>query len=137
MVQLPGMTQGQGQPQGQPQMPPPQMPPPQGQVTPEQSNVGGDMNKLLEVLGMAIQQSVDEQGYVDVQQLVQIWPQMAAQGGINIPFQTVMQLIQSNPQLISDLIVRYGLSGISMNGQRISAEQLAGLGSGAVGGRRM
>ena len=128
MVQLPGMgMQGQA----------PQMPPPQGQITPEQSNVGGDMNKLLEVLGMAIQQSVDEQGYVDMQQLIQIWPQITQQGGVNVPFATVMQLIQSNPQIISDLIVRYGLSGITMNGQRIPAEQLAGLGSGAVGGRRM
>ena len=130
MVELPGMMQGQ--PQGQPQMPPPQ-----GQITPEQSNVGGDMNKLLEVLGMAIQQSVDEQGYVDVQQLIAIWPQIANQAGITIPFETVMQMIQQNPNIISDLVVRFGLSGIVANGRRISAEQLSGLGSGAIGKGRM
>ena len=112
-----------------------QMPmPPQGQVTPQQSNVGGDINKVLEVLGQAIQQAVDEQGYVDMNTLVSIWPQIAQQGGVNIPFQTVMQLIQQNPEMISDLIVRYGLAGITMDGRRIPAEQLAGVGTGANGG---
>ena len=125
MAQLPGMG---GMPQQQMQQPP------QGQITPQQSNVGGDINKLLEVLGMAIQQTVDEQGYVDVQQLIAIWPQIAQQAGINIPFQTVFQLIQQNPNLLSDLVVRYGLSGINDRGRRISASQLAGMGSGAVGG---
>ena len=128
MAQLPGMGGG---------MPPQQMPqqqPPQGQVTPQQSNVGGDINKLLEVLGMAIQQTVDEQGYVDVQQLIAIWPQIANQAGINIPFQTVMQMVEQNPNILSDLVVRYGLNGIKVNGRVISADQLAGMGSGAVGG---
>lgn len=114
----------------------PQPTPPQGQITPEQSNIGGDINKVLEVLGQAIQQSVDQQGYVDMNTLVSIWPQIAQQGGVNIPFQTVMQLIQQNPNLISDLIVRYGLAGITMDGRRIPAEQLAGMGTGATGGMR-
>ena len=112
-----------------------QMQSPQGQVTPEQSNVGGDINKLLEVLGMAIQQTVDEQGFVDVQQLIAIWPQIAQQAGINIPFQTVFQMIQQNPNILNDLVVRYGLAGIKVNGRTIGAEQLAGMGSGALGGR--
>ena len=83
---------------------------------------------------MAIKQTVDEQGRVDVQQLIAIWPQIAQQAGINIPFQTVMQMIQQNPNLLSDLVVRYGLAGISANGRTITAEQLAEMGSGAMGG---
>ena len=130
MAQLPGMGGGMPPPQMQQQMQPPQ-----GQVTPEQSNVGGDINKLLEVLGMAVQQTVDEQGFVDVQQLIAIWPQIAQQAGINIPFQTVFQMIQQNPNILNDLVVRYGLSGIKVNGRTIGAEQLAGMGSGALGGR--
>ena len=125
MAQLPGMGG---------EIPPQQMQPPQGQITPQQSNVGGDINKLLEVLGMAIKQTVDEQGFVDVQQLIAIWPQIAQQAGINIPFQTVMQMIQQNPNLLSDLVVRYGLAGIRANGRTITAEQLAEMGSGAMGG---
>lgn len=117
-------------------MPPPSGNPGQSPVTsvPGQAQVGTDITKVINVLGMAIQQAVDEQGFVDVQQLVAIWPQVAQQGGVNIPFQTVMQLIQQNPNLVSDLIVRNGLAGITMNGRRISAEQLAGIGTGAVGG---
>ena len=120
MVQLPGM-QGQM---------------PQGQAVPGQSNVGGDINKLLEVLGMAIQQTKDEQGFVDVQQLIAMWPQIAQQAGLNIPFQTVWAMIQQQPELMNDLVVRYGLSGIMVNGRRITAEQLAGMGSGVTGGIR-
>jgi len=102
-------------------------------TTPQQTNVGMDISKVLQVLGNAIQQCVNPQGFVDMQKLITIWPQIAQQGGVNIPFQTVMQLIQQNPQLISELVVRYGLNGIIMNGQHISAEQLAGIGSGATG----
>lgn len=132
MAQLPGMGGGGQMPPQQQQ----QQQPPQGQITPGQSNVGGDINKLLEVLGMAIQQTKDEQGFVDVQQLIAMWPQLAQQAGLNIPFQTVWQMIQQQPELLNELVVRYGLSGIMANGRRITAEQLAGMGSGAMGGMR-
>ena len=100
-------------------------------IAPGQAQVGTDIKKILSVLGMAIDQTVNKQGDVDMNQLITIWPQIAQQGGINIPFQTVMQLIQQNPQLISDLIIQHGLAGIMMNGKQIPAEQLAGMGTGA------
>jgi len=106
-------------------------------TTPDQTNVGTDIKKVLEVLGMGIQQAVDQQGFVDVNRLIMMWPQIAQQAGLNIPFKTVMQLIQQNPQIISDLVVRYGLAGIIKDGQRIGAEQLAGMGSGLSGRGRM
>ena len=106
---------------------------PQGTVAPDQAQVGGDITKVMQVLGMAIEQAVDGQGFVDMNRLIAMWPQIAQQGGVNIPFQTVMQLIQQNPNLISDLIIKHGLAGIIMSGRHISAEQLAGMGSGAVG----
>ena len=46
-----------------------------------------------------------------------------------------MQMIQQNTDMLDDLVVRYGLAGIIHNGQRITAEQLAGQASGAGGGR--
>lgn len=131
------MATGGGQmPPQQPQQAP-QQAPPQGTVAPGQTQPGGDIKKILQVLSMAIQQTVDGQGFVDMQKLIMLWPQIAQQMGVNVPFQSVMQMIQQNPNLISDIIVQHGLSGITMNGRRISAEQLAGLGTGAVGGGRM
>ena len=121
-------------------MPPPQAlqggqpsQPPQGTIAPGQAQVGGDITKVLEIHSQAIQQTVDPQGYVDMQRLIQMWPQLAQQMGINIPFQTVLQLIQQNPDMVSDIIVKHGLAGITLNGRKISAEQLAGMGSGASG----
>lgn len=111
----------------------PTMPPPsQVTSTPGQAQVGGDISKIMEALSAAVQQSVDENGYVIFQQIVSIWPQIAQQFGINVPFQTVMQLIEQNPDMLSDIAVKHGLAGIDVNGRKISAEQLAGIGSGAV-----
>ena len=106
-----------------------QQPPPPSQTTqvaPGQAQVGGNMEKVIQAVGMAIQQAVDQQGYVDMNKLVTLWPQIAQQLGINIPFQTVMQLIKQNPSILENLVVRYGLSGMVVNGQRITAEQMAG-----------
>lgn len=111
-----------------------QAPQPQTQTAPGQAQVGGDINKVVEALGMAIKQAVDEQGYVDLSKMVTLWPQIAQQTGLNVPFQTVMQLIQQNPELLDDLVTRYGLAGIIVNGQRVTAEQLAGQVTGASGG---
>ena len=108
--------------------------PPQVTATPDQAQVGGDINKVIEALEMGIQQAVDQSGYVDMQQLIAIWPQIAQQAGVNIPFETVVQLVQQNPELISNLIVRHGLAGIKLNGRVISGEQLAGMSTGAVKG---
>ena len=105
----------------------------QTQIAPGQTQVGGNVQQILKALGVVIQQSVDQQGYVDMSKLVTLWPQIAQQMGINIPFQTVMQLIQQNPSLLEDLVTKYGLAGIIMNGQRISAEQMAGQATGASG----
>lgn len=114
----------------------PQMPPPSSvQTAPGQANVGGDMSKVMEALSMAIQQAVDGSGYVDMQKLIAMWPQVAQQLGVNVPFETVMQLVQQNPQMVSDIIVKHGLAGIVMQGRHISAEQLAGMGTGATGGK--
>jgi hypothetical protein len=112
----------------------PQSPQAGTQVAPGQATVGADMKKVTEALGMAVQQCVDQQGFVDMNKLVALWPQIAQQTGLNVPFQAVMQLIQQNPQLLEDLVVRYGLAGMVHNGQRITAEQMVGMQSGASGG---
>jgi len=86
---------------------------------------GVDQQVLLEALQQAIQASVDEQGFVDLKQMAIIWPQIAQQLGINIPFETVMQMIQQNPEIVQDLVVQMGLSGIIIDGRQISADELA------------
>ena len=104
---------------------------PQTQVSPGQVSTA-DPAKILEALKAAVQQAVDQQGYVDLNKLVMTWPMISQQFGINIPFQTVMQLIEQNPQLIEDMVVQMGLAGIIQNGQKMSAQQLLGQGTGAV-----
>ncbi len=123
-----------GAPQAQPQqggMPPIQAEP--GQVQ------GGDPEKIKQALEMAIKQCVDQRGYVDMNKLVQVWPQVSQQMGINIPFQAVMQMIQQDPSLIEEIINQMGLAGIIVSGKAISAEELlqqsqAGGGGGAPQG---
>jgi hypothetical protein len=73
---------------------------------------------------MVIQQAVNPQGYVDMNKLIQMWPQVSQQLGINIPFQTVMQMIQQDPSLVEDIIQQMGLSGIIVNGKTISSDEL-------------
>lgn len=85
---------------------------------------GGDRDKIIQALKMDIQNSVDQNGYVDMNKLIQQWPQVAQQVGINIPFATVFQMVQQDPSMIEDIINQMGLAGIIANGKVISAEEL-------------
>lgn len=127
MAMNPAMMAGGGQPQ---------QPSPQTQIAPGNATTANPQ-KVQEVLKAVIQQTVDEQGYVDMNRLVQMWPQIAQQMGVNIPFQTVLQLIQQNPTMLEDIIVQMGLAGININGKRLSAEQILGSGTGAGGSMGM
>lgn len=112
---------------------PQQAPPQQIQASP--GNVqGGDQQLILQALEQAISQAVDEQGYVDVRKLAQIWPQVAQQLGLNIPFEAVLQMIKQNPEIIEELVQKLGLAGIVVDGRQIGAEELAGQGAGASAG---
>lgn len=102
------------------------------QVTPTSVTGGPDPMKVKEALKAAVQQCVNQQGFVDMDKLVQIWPQISQQMGINIPFQTVMQMIQQDPSLVEDIIAQMGLAGIIIKGKMISAEEL--LNQGQSGG---
>jgi hypothetical protein len=94
---------------------------------------GVDMQAIQQALQQAISQVVDESGFVDVRKLIAVWPQIAQQLGINIPFETVLSMIGNNPDIISNIIVEMGLAGITVDGNQITADQLAGAASGAVG----
>lgn len=94
---------------------------------------GGDQQLILQAVEQAIQQSVDAQGFVDVKKMAQIWPQVAQQLGLNVPFETVLQMIQQNPEILQELIQRLGLAGIVIDGRQIGAEELSGIGTGATG----
>ena len=103
------------------------------QVAPGAPPQGVDPAAIMQVLQQAIQASVDEQGFVDVKQLATIWPQVAQQAGVNIPFETVLQMIQQNPEVIVEIVQQMGLAGIVVDGRQISAEELANVGGGATG----
>lgn len=106
-------------------------PPQQVQVATGAQPQGGDQQAILQALEQAISQAVDEQGIVDIGRLAQIWPQVAQQLGLNIPFSTVLQMLQQNPQILEELVNKLGLSGIKTpDGKVLSAEELAGIGGG-------
>ncbi len=83
-----------------------------------------DTKKITQVLEVALKQVVDKNGYVDMNKLVILWPQVAQQSGLNIPFTTVLQMLQQDPSMIEDIIQQMGLSGIIVNGKAISADEL-------------
>ena len=123
------MVNGAGLAGGAPQQTPPQ------QVQAAPGNVqGGDQQLILQALEQALSQSIDEQGYVDVRRLAQVWPQIAQQLGLNIPFETVLQMIKQNPEMVQELLQKLGIVGITVDGRQIGAEELSGMGSGASAG---
>ena len=86
-----------------------------------------DINAVVEALKQVLQQAVDENGYVDVNRLVTMWPQFS-----DVPFQVVMQLIQQSPEILNQLISQYGLNGLIVNGRIVAADELASLGQGGA-----
>lgn len=104
-----------------------QTPPPTGvgnvQATPDQTTVA-DPTKVTQAIEAALKQVVDKNGYVDMNKLVLIWPQISQQMGLNIPFQSVLQMIEQNPDMLENIISQMGLAGIIANGKAISAEEL-------------
>ncbi len=110
-------------------------PPQQVQVATGAPPQGGDQQLILQALEQALTQSIDQEGYVDVAKLQQIWPQVAQQLGLNIPFETVLQMLQQNPEMIEEMVQRIGAIGIRLpDGRTLTGEQLAGIGTGATGG---
>ena len=107
-------------------MPPPQQGMPAQGAPQEQGAPGGgqvNVQEIIDALKQAIPQVTDEKGYVDVSKLIMLWQQFS-----QIPFQTVMQLIQQSPEILTDIIAQYGLAGINVNGRMVSADELASLG---------
>ena len=102
-------------------------PPTQATVTPN-NTATTQITEVLDALKKIIQQTVTPQGYVDMQRLISLWPQFS-----RIPFQVVMQMLQQNPEMLNELVSQYGLNGIIINGRTISADELAGIGTGAAG----
>ena len=91
---------------------------------------GGDVQKMLQVLEQIMSQAVDPNGYLDMTKLASMWPKAAVDAGLNMPFDVLLQVLQQNPELIQDLVVKLGLSGIILEGQVISGEQLSQMGGG-------
>ena len=118
-TQMPGLTGGGAGPG-------PQISPQGGGQTMVGSNgntATTQITQIVEALKQIIPQVVDDKGYVNMDRLITLWPQFS-----QVPFQTVMQLFQQNPEILNDLIVNYGLAGIIIQGRVVGADELAGIG---------
>lgn len=111
------MASGGGQPQGNVAQ--------NTQVSPGQESIG-NIDQVLEALKAGIQQAVDQNGFVDINKLVQVWPQIAQQMGIDIPLQTILQYIQSHPEMLVGMVQELGLSGVIVDDKQIGIDQLGG-----------
>lgn len=118
---MPPAPGGQPPAGGQPTGAPPMVSPDNAATT--------DIGKIEEILKQILPQCVDKSGYVDMNRLITLWPQFS-----QVPFETVMQLIEQSPQLLDSLITQFGLAGINVNGKLISADELDSLGSGGSSG---
>lgn len=94
---------------------------------------GGDQQLIMQAIEQSISQAIDESGYLDIKRWAQIWPQVAQQLGLNIPFETVLQFIEQNSEMLEGLLEKLGIAGITVDGRQIGVEELAGIGSGANG----
>jgi hypothetical protein len=102
---------------------PPQQPAGQMTVAAQGNTATTQINEVLNALKQILPQVVDERGYVNMDRLITMWPQVS-----RVPFQVVMQLIQQNPEILNNIITQYGLNGIVVQGRIIGAEELASLG---------
>ena len=109
-----------------------QMPQQAPEQAPAASPQGVDLQSLLPALKEALQASMDQGGYVDLNKLFQIWPQIAQKYGIQVPFDAILQMISQQPEMIHPIIQELGIVGIIQDGKQISAEQLSQQGSGGV-----
>lgn len=98
----------------------------QPQIAPNAAPQGGDLESLIPAIKAVIEQSVDENGYLDIEKVAMLWPQVAQQMGINIPFETVLKMIEANPEILQSLVTELGIAGITYKGKQISGEELAG-----------
>lgn len=108
----------------------------QARVAPGAPTQGGpDPQAIMKALAQAVQQSVDQEGFVDMNKLVEVWPQVAQQAGIDIPFEAILAMLQSNPEILESLIQELGLAGMIIDGQKVTGEMLgeAGASSEASG----
>jgi len=102
---------------------------------PPMTTVGGgntattQISEIMGALKQILPQVIDEKGYVNMDRLITMWPQIS-----KVPFQVVMQLIQQNPEILSQLITQYGLNGIIIQGRVVGADEMASLGSRGGGG---
>ena len=111
------MASGGGQPQGNVAQ--------NTQVSPGQENIG-NIDQVLEALKAGIQQAVDQNGFVDLNKLLEVWPQIAQQMGIDIPLQTILKYIESHPDILVGMVQELKLSGLIIDGKQIGVDQLGG-----------
>lgn len=87
------------------------------------------ISEIMNSLKQILPQVVDQNGYVDMDRLIMMWPQFS-----QVPFQVVLQLIQQSPEILTQLITQFGLNGIIVQGRTIGADELTALGGRGGGG---
>lgn len=96
---------------------------------------GQGMENLLPALKEVLQASMDQQGFVDLNKLVQLWPQVAQKYGLQMTVEQLMQMVQQDPDAIEPILQELGIVGIMKDGKQITGEELAGqTGGGSMQG---
>src|SRR3990167_1325497 len=110
------------------------VPPQAPEMAPAAPTANANMESLLPALKELLQASMDKNGFVDLNKLVQIWPQIAQKYGLQIPIQALMDMIAQNPDMMDPIIQELGIAGIIKDGQQITGDELqAQAGGGAAG----
>lgn len=105
-------------------MPPMDQPTPGDQPNPGQ---GGDtdVESLMATFKQVVEQCLDGDGFVDMNRLITMWPQFS-----QVPFESVMQVLEQQPELFDQVLEQFGLSGITVNGKNMTLDELHHLGGG-------
>lgn len=100
--------------------------PPMDQQTPgDQPDQGGqtDVNAVLDSLKQAVEKCLDGDGFIDMNRLITMWPQVS-----NVPFDSILQILEQQPELFDQILQQFGLSGITVNGKNMTLDELHSLG---------
>ena len=111
-----------------------QMPTGATEQAPAAPTGNADLQSLLPSLKEALQAAVDQNGYLDLNKLYEVWPQIAQKYGIQVPFDTILKMIAQQPEIIHPIVQELGIIGIIKDGKQISGEELAGQGGGVPAG---
>lgn len=96
------------------------------------TNGSQGIQSIIPALKEALVASMDENGFVDLNKLVQVWPQIAEKFGLQITIQQLLEMVQQDPDAIDAIIQELGIAGIIKDGKQVTGEELQGQAGGGA-----